>query len=159
LKEVKRNLELRIKKLERELQEELPEALKKALELGDLRENAEYQTAKERQSYVQAELAQLRERLSKLSMVNLAKLPEDKVSYGSLVTLFDLDRGDEVTYRLVTSEESDVRKGLISTTSPIGRSLMGKEAGDEVSIQTPGGRKTYEIVKFLTIHQQPEHKA
>jgi transcription elongation factor GreA len=152
LKLVKKNLEEKIKKLERELQDELPKALGKALEMGDLRENAEYQTAKERQSYVQAELAQLRERLSKLSLVNLDKIPEGKVSYGSTVTLYDLDQGHEVTYRLVTSEESDVKKGLISTTSPIGKSLMGREEGDEVSIITPGGQLHYEISKLVTIH-------
>jgi len=152
LKAVKKALEQKIKKLERELQDELPKALGKALEMGDLRENAEYQTAKERQSYVQAELAQLKDRVAKLSMVNLDKIPQGKVSYGSTVTLYDLDRGDEVTYRLVTSEESDVKQGLISTTSPIGKSLMGREEGDEVSIRTPGGERNYEIAKLVTIH-------
>lgn len=111
MKEVKKALEAKIKKLEHELKNELPKALGTALEMGDLRENAEYQTAKERQSYVQSEIAQLRERLSKLSMVNLSKIPVGKVSYGSTVTLNDLDRGDQVTYRLVTSEESDVKLG------------------------------------------------
>jgi transcription elongation factor GreA len=156
LKEVKRELEERIKKLERELKDELPKALKKALEMGDLRENAEYQAAKERQSYVQAELAQLRQRLARLSLVNLNKIPEGKISYGSTVVLYDVDRDQEVTYRLVTSEEADVSKGLISTTSPIGKSLMGRQAGDEVVIQTPGGIRTYEIVKLTTIHDQQE---
>lgn len=156
MKEVKRELEERIKKLERELKDELPKALKKALEMGDLRENAEYQAAKERQSYVQAELAQLRQRLAKLSLVNLNKIPEGKISYGSTVVLYDVDRDQEVTYRLVTSEEADVSKGLISTTSPIGKSLMGRQAGDEVVIQTPGGVRTYEIVKLTTIHDQRE---
>ncbi len=156
MKEVKRELEERIRKLERELKDELPKALKKALEMGDLRENAEYQAAKERQSYVQAELAQLRQRLAKLSLVNLNKIPEGKISYGSTVVLYDVDRDQEVTYRLVTSEEADVAKGLISTTSPIGRSLMGRQAGDEVVIQTPGGVRTYEIVKLTTIHDQQE---
>lgn len=156
MKEVKRELEERIKKLERELKDELPKALKKALEMGDLRENAEYQAAKERQSYVQAELAQLRERLARLSLVNLNKIPEGKISYGSTVVLYDVDRDQEVTYRLVTSEEADVSKGLISTTSPIGKSLMGRQAGDEVVIQTPGGIRTYEIIKLTTIHDQQE---
>ncbi len=156
MKEVKRELEERIKKLERELKDELPKALKKALEMGDLRENAEYQAAKERQSYVQAELAQLRQRLARLSLVNLNKIPEGKISYGSTVVLYDVDRDQEVTYRLVTSEEADVSKGLISTTSPIGKSLMGRQAGDEVVIQTPGGIRTYEIVKLTTIHDQQE---
>lgn len=154
MKDIKKKLEERIRKLERELKEELPLALKKALEMGDLRENAEYQTAKERQAYVQAELAQLKERLSKLSLVNLNKIPTDRVSYGSTVVLHDLDNGTEVTYRLVTSEESDVSNGLISTTSPIGRSLMGKEEGEQVKIRTPRGEKNYEIVRLRTIHDE-----
>ena len=154
MNEARKKLEDEIKKLDRELKDELPKAFKKALEMGDLRENAEYQTAKERQSYVQAQLAALRARLSKLSMVNLSKIPIDKVSYGSTVVVLDLDSNKETTYKLVTSEESNVAEGLISTTSPIGRSLMGHEEGDEVRIQTPGGTRTYEIVKLTTIHDQ-----
>ncbi|MCY3774654.1 MAG: transcription elongation factor GreA [Candidatus Aminicenantes bacterium] len=154
MKQAKAKLEKEIRKLERELREELPAALKKALQLGDLRENAEYQTAKERQSYVQAHLANLQQRLANLSLINLSKIPTDRVSYGSTVVLFDLDTENEVTYRLVTSEESDVKAGLISTTSPIGRSLMNREEGDEVQIQTPGGTKHYEIVELTTIHDE-----
>ncbi len=153
MKEVKQKLGSRIRKLKKELKEELPEALKKAIELGDLRENSEYQTAKERQSYVQAELAHLRERLSYLSLIDLRKIPQDRVSYGSTVHLMDLDNDREVTYRLVTGEETDVAKGWISTTSPVGKSLMGREEGDEVNIQTPRGAKNYEIVWFRTIHE------
>ncbi len=158
MNDAKKKLEEEIKKLDRELKDELPKAFKKALEMGDLRENAEYQTAKERQSYVQAQLAALRARLSKLAMVNLSKIPEDKVSYGSTVVVLDLDSNKETTYKLVTSEESNVAEGLISTTSPIGRSLMGHEEGDEVRIQTPGGTRTYEIVKLTTIHDEASEK-
>jgi len=158
LNDAKRKLEEEIKKLDRELKDELPKAFKKALEMGDLRENAEYQTAKERQSYVQAQLAALRQRLSKLAMVNLSKIPEGKISYGSTVVILDVDSGKEITYRLVTSEESNAAEGLISTTSPIGRSLLGHEEGDEVKIQTPGGVRTYEIVKLTTIHQDKENE-
>ena len=154
MKQAKAKLEAEIRKLERELREELPAALKKALQLGDLRENAEYQTAKERQSYVQAHLANLQQRLANLSLINLSKIPTDRISYGSTVVLFDLDTEAEVTYRLVTSEESDVKAGLISTTSPIGRSLMNREEGDEVQIRTPGGTKHYEIVELTTIHDE-----
>ena len=156
MKEVKQQLEARIRKLERELQDELPKALQKAREMGDLRENAEYQAAKERQTYVQAELGNLKQRLAKLSLVNLDKIPHGKVSYGSIVVLHDMDRDQEVTYRLVTSEETDVSNGLISTSSPIGRSLMGREEGAEVEIRTPGGVRTYEILKVTTIHEQSE---
>ncbi len=154
MKQAKAKLEAEVRKLERELREELPAALKKALQLGDLRENAEYQTAKERQSYVQAQLSHLQQRLANLSLINLTKIPSDRVSYGSTVVLFDLDSEAEVTYRLVTSEESDVKAGLISTTSPIGRSLMNREEGDEVQIRTPGGTKNYEIVELTTIHDE-----
>jgi len=152
LKEAIKKLENKIKTLERELREELPEALRKAIELGDLRENSEYQTAKERQSFVQARIAMLRERLAKLSMVDLRKIPTDKVSYGSIVTLQDLDENKEITYHLVSSEESDVSKGMISTVSPIGKSLMGHKEGDEVTIHTPRGIKNYEITKLKTLH-------
>ncbi len=154
MKDAKKKLEDQIRTLERELRDELPKALKKALEHGDLRENAEYQTAKERQSYVQAQLGHLRQRLSKLSMVNLNKIPHDKVSYGSTVVLMDLDTEQEVTYRLVTTEEADAGNGVISTTSPIGKTLMGHEEGDEVVIKTPRATKTYEIVKLTTIHDE-----
>jgi len=152
LKEAKKKLEDEIRKLGRELKEEIPKALKTAADMGDLSENAEFQAAKERQSYLQAKLAHLRERLAKLSMVNLSKVPTDKVSYGSKVVLLDLDTDKEVTYKLVSSEESNVKEGLISTASPIGKSLMGREEGDEVQIRTPGGIKNYEIVQFTTLH-------
>ncbi len=158
MKEVRRKLEERVRKLERELQDELPKALQKAIELGDLRENSEYQTAKERQSFVQSELAQLKERLAKLSMVNLNKIPEGRISYGSTVVLYDLDREREVTYRLVMSEEADAAKGLISTSSPIGRSLMGLEEGAEVQIQTPGGLRRYEVMTLITIHERRDRE-
>ncbi len=152
MKEAKKKLEDEIRKLGRELKEEIPKALKTAADMGDLSENAEYQAAKERQSYLQARLAQLRERLATLSMVNLSKIPTDKVSYGSKVVLLDLDTDQEVTYKLVSSEESNVKEGLISTASPIGKSLMGREEGDEVQIQTPGGTKNYEIIQLTTLH-------
>ena len=152
MKEAKKKLEDEIRTLDRELKEEIPKALKTAAAMGDLSENAEYQAAKERQSFLQARLAQLRERLATLSLVNLSKIPTDKVSYGSKVVLLDLDTDKEVTYKLVSSEESNVKEGLISTASPIGQSLMGREEGDEVQIRTPGGVKNYEIVRFTTFH-------
>lgn len=154
MKEVKKKLEEEIQKLGRELTDEIPKALEKAIAHGDLRENAEYQTTKERQSYVQAQLAQLRERVASLSMINLDKIPLDKVSYGSTVVLVDLDSGREITYKLVSSEESDAAHGRISTSSPIGKSLMGHEEGDEVEIRTPRGVKNYEITELKTIHDK-----
>ena len=154
MKEAKQKLEQEIKALQRELTEELPQALKKAIAMGDLRENAEYQSAKERQSYVQARLSNLRKRLSQLSMINLNKIPRDRVSYGSTVVVADLETGGETAYRLVTTEESDVRTGKISTTSPIGRSLMGHQEGDEVEIRTPRGSKSVEILELKTLHDR-----
>lgn len=152
MKEAKKKLENEIRKLGRELKAEIPKALKTAAAMGDLSENADYQAAKERQSFLQVRLAQLGGRLAELSMVNLSKIPTDKVSYGSKVVLLDLDTDKEVTYKLVSSEESNVKEGLISTASPIGQSLMGREEGDEVQIRTPGGIKNYEIVQFTTLH-------
>jgi transcription elongation factor GreA len=137
-----------IKTLEEELHLKLPKELKAAREHGDLSENAEYQAAKERQRYVDARLAQLKKRLAELSLVNLSKIPEGKI------TLLDLEKNEEVVYRLVMSEEADVQKGLISTTSPIGRGLMGKQEGVTVEIETPNGRRSFEIVKLVTIHEK-----
>jgi len=154
MKEVKKKLEDEIRTLERELKTELPKAIQRARELGDLRENAEYQTAKERQTLIQAKISQLKERLAKLSMVNLKNIPEGKVAYGSTVVLVDSESGKEVVYKLVSSEESNAAQGLISINSPIGRSLMGHEEGDEVEIQTPGGRKDYQIRKLTTAHEE-----
>lgn len=154
MKLVLKSLEAEVAKLEHELVHELPKELKKALAHGDLRENAEYQTAKERKDFVQARIAQLKKRLADLSLLKLDDIPEDKVSFGSTVTVFDVDRGMEITYKLVTSEESDISQGLISTTSPIGRGLMGKVEGDYVEIPIPAGRKRLEIKKLKTIHQE-----
>ncbi len=149
-------LKAEIKVLEEELHVELPRALKVAREHGDLSENADYDAAKERQGFVNARLGQLKKRLAELSMVSFDKIPEGKVSYGSEVTVYDFAKEETIVYKLVMSEDVDVSKGHISTTSPIGRALMGKEEGDEVDVQTPGGTKSFEITKLLTIHDQPK---
>jgi transcription elongation factor GreA len=140
--------------LEHEHNHELPKELKRARALGDLSENAEFHMAKQRQDYVSARLAQLKQRLADLSMVNLGNIPKDRIAFGSKVTLYDLDRDAEIEYRLVTSEEADVSKGLISTTSPIGRGLMGKKVGDTVRVATPNGSREFEIRALQTIHDQ-----
>ena len=119
-----------IKALEYELTTELPAEIKKAVALGDLSENAEYHMAKQRQVFVNARLGQLKKRMGELAMVNLANIPHDKVGFGSRLTVFDSTKDEEIVYKLVTSEESDVSQGLISTTSPIGRALLGKQIGD-----------------------------
>ena len=150
--EITKKLKDEIKTLEEELHVELPRALKVAREHGDLSENADYDAAKERQGFVNARLGQLKKRLAELSMVNFDNIPHGKVSFGSQVTLYDLEKEKEVAYKLVMSEDADAAKGLISTSSPIGRALMGKKEGDEVDVQTPGGVKSFEITKLVTIH-------
>jgi transcription elongation factor GreA len=147
-------LEDEIQALEHELNHDLPQELKRARALGDLSENAEYSMAKERQDFVSARLAQLRIRVADLSLINMKNIPKDRIAFGSKVVLFDLDRNVEIEYRLVTTEEADVNKGLISTTSPIGRALMGKKAGDEVTVNAPNGVREFEIRNVLTIHDQ-----
>jgi transcription elongation factor GreA len=130
----------------------LPKEILKARAHGDLSENAEYHAAKERQGYVNARLSQLKIRLGEMSMVDLSRLPVDKVGLGSTVVVLDLQKDQEITYRLVTSEEADVATGRISTASPIGRSLLGKALGDTVKAAIPGGFRDFEIVKLTTIH-------
>ena len=152
--EAKKKLEQEIQRIEYELHNELPRELKKAIALGDLSENAEYHSAKQRQEILRARLEQLKKRLTDICMINLAKIPRDKVAFGSRVVLYDRHKESEVEYKLVTTEESDVARGLISTTSPIGRGLMGKQAGDTVRIQTPAGVKEFEILKLTTIYEE-----
>lgn len=143
-----------LKTLEYELNVELPRALRTAAALGDLSENAEYKSARERQDYVRARARQLQEQIAKLASIDIGKLPRDRASYGSTLLLRDIDRGSEVTYRLVTPEEANFEEGLISTSSPIGKSLLNKEEGDEVIVQTPNGPRSFEIIKLTTIHDQ-----
>jgi transcription elongation factor GreA len=157
--QIKKKLEDEIKVLEYELKNDLPKELKKAAALGDLSENAEYQTAKQRQEIVNAKLAHLRKRLAEVALINFDKLPTDRASYGSTLVLYDIQKGTEITYKLVSVEESDLQQGLISTTSPIGKGLLNRQEGDMVKITTPGGVKEFEILKLITIHDQPESAA
>jgi transcription elongation factor GreA len=150
--DLKKKLETQIAALEYELRNELPKEILKARAHGDLSENAEYHAAKERQAYVNARLGQMKARMRLLSMVDMTRIPRDKVGLGSTVTVLDTKKDENVTYKLVTSEEADVAKGLISTTSPIGRGLLNKEVGDVVRIQSPGGLKELEILRLSTIH-------
>jgi transcription elongation factor GreA len=149
---VKKKLQAELDDLEEELHFKLPKEIQKAREFGDLRENAEYKAAMERQSIVQARIAQIRQRLSEVQSIDLSKIPTDRVAYGSRVVLYDLDSEEKITYRLVTSEESDPENGLISTVSPIGQALMGREEGDEIKVKTPKGFRNFEIYKLTTIH-------
>src|ERR1039458_6930349 len=147
-------LEAEILTLEHELNHELPKELKRARALGDLSENAEYHMAKQRQDYVSARLMQLKNRLADLSLINMNNIPKDRIAFGSKVLLYDVDRDVEIEYRLATTAEADVSKGLISTTSPIGRGLMGKKAGDSVKVATPKGSREFEIRTVQTIYEQ-----
>lgn len=149
---IRKKLEEEIKALEHELVNELPKEIKKAASLGDLSENAEYHMAKQRQVFVNARLGQLKKRVGELAMVNLTNIPKDRVAFGSTIKVYDNTKDEELTYKLVTSEESDVTKGLISTTSPIGRALMGKKVGDTATVVTPNGNRELEVLKLTTIH-------
>ncbi|MBI3934710.1 MAG: transcription elongation factor GreA [Acidobacteria bacterium] len=151
---LKRRLADEIRVLEHELNHELPAELKKARAHGDLSENAEYHAAKERQGHVNARLGQLRHRLAEISLVNFNNIPHDRVAFGSTVILLDLSKGSEVQYKIVSSEETDVANGKISTSSPIGRGLIGKQVGDVVTVQTPAGQREFEIRKLITIHEE-----
>ena len=147
-------LEDEIRTLEYELHNELPREIKKAREHGDLSENAEYKAAKERQEIVSARLAILKKRLAELCMLDLSRIPRNAVGLGSTVVLYDVQAGSEISYRLVTSEETNAAQGAISTSSPIGRGLLGKQVGDLVDVRTPAGGKQFEIRRLTTIHEE-----
>ena len=151
---IKKKLEEEIRLLEHELTHELPQEIKKAVALGDLSENAEYHMAKQRQEFVNARLGQLKKRMAELALVNLANIPHDRAAFGSTVRVFDTQKDEELEYKLVTSEESDVNRGLISTTSPIGRALIGKQVGDSVIVVTPNGKRELEVLTLKTIHDE-----
>jgi transcription elongation factor GreA len=150
--EIKLKIQEELRQLENELRTEIPQELKKAVAMGDLSENAEYEAARNRQDYVRARIAGLRRRMADLSMIDMSRLPHDRIAYGSTVVLYDQDSGEEVTYRLVMAEDSDIAQNKISTTSPIGRGLMGRAEGAEVEITTPNGKRRFEVIKLTTIH-------
>ena len=150
---IKKRLQEEINTLEHELKHELPKEIKIAVAMGDLSENAEYHMAKQRQTFVQARLSMLTQRMSELSLVNMAKIPHDKVGLGSTILVFDATKDEKIEYKLVTSEESDVSKGLISTTSPIGRALLNKKVGDVATVVTPGGNRELEVLTLVTMHE------
>lgn len=154
MNDIKKKLQDEIAVLEHELHVELPKEILKARAHGDLSENAEYHAAKERQGFVNARLNQLKHRLAEISMVDFSKIPRGRVGLGSTVVVLDARREEEVTYCLVTTEEADAAHGKISTTSPIGRALLGKEVGDVARVQSPGGAKELEILKLTTIHDE-----
>src|SRR5215467_10498623 len=152
--QIKRKLQDEINALEHELVHELPKEIKRAAALGDLSENAEYHMAKQRQEFVKARVRQLGKRLADLSLINMNNIPKDKVGLGSTVKVYDNGKNEEVEYKLVTSEESDVAAGKISTTSPIGRALLNKKVGDSATVVTPNGNRELEILTLTTIHDE-----
>lgn len=147
-----KRFEEEIAALERELKTQLPKEIQRARELGDLRENAEYQAAKERQAYINARIAMLKRRMNEVALMNLDRVPHGKAGFGSTVTL---QEGDvQIVYQLVMPEDADAEKGLISTSSPIGKAILNKEEGDEVIVTTPAGTRRFEITKLVTIHDE-----
>jgi len=154
--DIKLKIQEELRQLESELRNEIPQDLKIAVAMGDLSENAEYTAARNRQDYVRARIANLRKRLADLAMIDISRLPRDRVGYGSTVELYELDTGAEVTYKLVMAEDADIAQNKISTSSPVGRGLMGRTEGDEVEITTPAGKRRFEIVKLRTIHDSEE---
>lgn len=148
-----RKFQEEIQALDRELKIELPKEIKRARELGDLRENAEYAAAKERQRLVEARISMLQKRVSEISLMNVERIPSDRVGFGSTLHVIE-SNGEKMVFQLVMPEDADGAKGLISTTSPIGRALLNREAGDSVKVVTPGGTREFEIVKLLTIHDE-----
>ncbi|HXW05923.1 MAG TPA: transcription elongation factor GreA [Vicinamibacterales bacterium] len=151
--QILKKFEDEIQQLEKELKKELPQEIRRARELGDLRENAEYHAAKERQRLVESRISLLKKRVSEIALMNLEKLPKDRAAFGSTVHLKG-EADQVIVYQLVMPEDADVESGLISTASPIGRALINKEEGDEVTVQTPLGSKRFELVKLLTIHDE-----
>jgi len=154
MKDIRGKLEEELRTLERELRVDLPREIKTAVSMGDLRENAEYHAALERQRYVKARIQQLRERLAEIGTMNLSRIPKDRVALGSVVTLQDLDTGETVRYELVVPELANLEQGLVSVSSPVGRGLVGRKEGEEVSIPIPSGLRRYRIVAVRTLHDE-----
>src|SRR5712692_5369808 len=153
LAKIKQKLQQELDSLEHELNVDLPKEIAIARAHGDLSENAEYKYAKERQGYVNARIGQLKKRMGDLGMLNLTNIPKDRSGYGSRVVVLDVGRDLEIEYKLVTTEEADAEKGLISTTSPIGKALLNRKVGEEVQVATPAGQKDFEVVRLITIHE------
>jgi len=147
-------LEKELRALEHEYRHDLPKEIKKALAMGDLRENAEYHAALERQSYVKAKIGHIKKRLSEIAMIRVDTLPRDRVGLGSKVVVYDLREEKEICYELVLADDADVVRGLLSVTSPIGKGLVGRKVGEEVGIQVPSGLKRFEILSFQTVHEK-----
>jgi len=155
LAKIKQKLQDEITALEHELNIDLPKEIAVARAHGDLSENAEYKYAKERQGFVNARIGHLKKCMGDLGMLNLSNIPKDRAGYGSRILVLDTNKDVKVEYKLVSTEEADAEKGLISTTSPIGRALLNRKVGDEIQVTTPAGQKDFEVVRLVTIHDEP----
>ncbi len=153
-KEILDKLTKEIKELEYELTVVLPKEIAKAAAQGDLSENAEYEAALEKQRLLQTKLMNLKKRRAEIAQIDVSRLPKDRISYGTTVVLYDLDRDEEITYTLVMPEETEEGSDKISITSPIGKALVGKREGDEVSVKVPSGERNFEIVEIKTLHDK-----
>ncbi len=156
MRHIREKYEKELAELKRELTIDLPKEIQRAVALGDLSENAEYTAALERQQFVQARMGQLTQKLTQLSSIRLDQIPHDKAAFGSVVTLRDLATEEELTYELVLPDEGNAAQGTLSISSPIGRALSGKVVGEEVVVQTPGGRREFEIIDLVTLHDRDE---
>ena len=158
LEELKNKLGEEIERLTHELQVTLPEAIKKAVEHGDLRENSEYKSALERQQFVQARLNHLTRRAGELSKIDMSQVPTDRIGFGSRVTVVDMRTREEETYSLVFGDYIDIDSGQISVASPLGQALMGKKKGETVSLTLPRGERKLKIKSMTTLAQMAESK-
>ncbi len=158
LEELKNKLGEEIERLTHELQVTLPEAIKKAVEHGDLRENSEYKSALERQQFVQARLNHLTRRAGELSKIDISQIPADRIGFGSRVTVVDMRTREEETYSLVFGDYIDIDSGQISVASPLGQALMGKKKGETVSLTLPRGERKLKIKSMTTLAQMAESK-
>lgn len=154
LNDVRAKLEKELKALDKEYRQDLPKEIQRALQMGDLRENSEYHSALERQQFVKARIGHIQNQLKELAMVDVSALPRDRVALGSVVSLHDAGADRSVTYELVVPDMAEFAKGMVSVTSPIGKALLGRKVGDEVTIKIPAGTRTYEIVKLVTLHDK-----
>ena len=154
LDEIRERIEAEIEKLTQELNVELPDRINKAVELGDLRENAEYKSALERQAFVQARISHLSNRMSELSKIDVDAMPADRVGFGSKVKVKDHFMDEVVDFTIVAGDFMDLDSGQVSLASPIGRGLMGASEGEEVAITLPVGERTFTILELQTLRQQ-----
>ena len=154
LDEIRRRIDEEMASLDHELRRELPDRIRKAVELGDLRENAEYKSALERQQFVQARMSHLSQRQSELSQIDVKNLPEDRVGFGSKVTVQDLDMGETFEFTITAGDFVDFDSGQVSLASPIGKGLLGARKGGVVEVALPRGERRYEVLELLTLPQQ-----